>query len=178
MVGSGSGLRARSGRSQIGCIPCALKDAAQPFDEARCHECHWDGQTKPPEAEAEALRNQSAEAAGDLCKRVAQETIRKILETSGEPRIQTLLDMVTASRVSELAKVLTPEMVAQLREILASANVVTRTLALANLVEDYGVLEEDQIDDLLKRLRERLRKQFDEAKRSTESRKRIRFMLQ
>ena len=80
-----------------------------------------------------------AEAAGDLCKRVAQETIRKILETSGEPRIQTLLDMVTASRISELAKVLTPEMVAQLREILASANVEIRTLALADLVEDYGV---------------------------------------
>jgi hypothetical protein len=158
--------------------PCALKDAAQPFDGARCHLCHWDGQTKPPEAEAQELRQRVAEAAGDLCKRVAQETIRKILESSAEPRVQTLLDMVAASRVAELARVLTPEMVVRLREVLASANVEVRSLTLAELVEDFGVLDEEQIDDLLKRLRDRLRKQFDEAKRSTDARKRIRFMLQ
>jgi hypothetical protein len=32
------------------------------------------------------------------------------------------------------------------------------------LIEGYGVLVEEQLDDLLKRLRERLLKQFDDAK--------------
>ena len=158
--------------------PCALKDATQPFDDALCPECHWDGQAKPPVDEAEAIRKRVADAAHDLCKRVAQEAIRKILESSGETTVQILLDMVTASRISELARVLTPEMVTRVREILASANVEIRSLALTDLIEGYGVLEEGQIDDLLKRLRERLRQRFDEAKLSTEGKKRIRFMLQ
>ncbi len=158
--------------------PCALKDAANAFDDARCPTCHWDRSTKPPEGEAESLRKRVGEAAQDLCKRVAQEAIRKILESSGETSVRTLLDMVTASRVSELAKVLTPVMVNRIREILASANVEIRSLALNDLIEGYGVLEEEQVNDLLKRLRERLLKQFDEAKLSTEGKKRIRFMLQ
>ena len=86
--------------------------------------------------------------------------------------------MVTASRISELARVLTPEMVNRVRLILASANIEIRSLALADLIEGFEGLEEEQIGDLLKRLAERLREQFDEAKRSTEGKKRIRFMLQ
>jgi len=89
-----------------------------------------------------------------------------------------LLDMVTASRISELARVLTPEMVNRVRLILASANIEIRSLALADLIEGFEGLEEEQIGDLLKRLAERLREQFDVAKRSTEGKKRIRFMLQ
>ena len=89
-----------------------------------------------------------------------------------------MLDMVTASRISELARVLTPEMVNRVRLILASANIEIRSLALADLIEGFEGLEEEQIGDLLKRLAERLREQFDEAKRSTEGKKRIRFMLQ
>jgi hypothetical protein len=158
--------------------PCALKDASHAFEDARCPDCKWDGQTRPPEAEAQMLREKVAETAGDLRKRVSQEAIRKILESSGEKSVQTLLDRVTAARIPELAKILTPEMVARVRKILAAANVEVRSLALTDLIEGYAVLEEEQIDDLLKRLRERLRKQFDEAKRSTEGRKRIRFMLQ
>ena len=86
--------------------------------------------------------------------------------------------MVTASRISELARVLTPEMVNRVRLVLASANIEIRSLALADLIEGFEGLEEEQIGDLLKRLAERLREQFDEAKRSTEGKKRIRFMLQ
>jgi len=86
--------------------------------------------------------------------------------------------MVTASRISELARVLTPEMVNRVRLILASANIEIRSLALADLIEGFEGLEEEQIGDLLKRLAERLREQFDVAKRSTEGKKRIRFMLQ
>ena len=158
--------------------PCALKDSPKAFEDARCPICHWDGQAKPPEAEAEAIRQRVTEAADLLCKRVAQEAIRKILENSGEPSIQTLLDMVTASRISELARVLTPEMVNRVRLVMASANIEIRSLALADLIEGFEGLEEERIGDLLKRLAERLREQFDEAKRSTEGKKRIRFMLQ
>ena len=58
--------------------------APQPFDDARCPTCRWDGRTKPPEADAEALGKRVDELAEDLRKRVAQEAIRKILESSGD----------------------------------------------------------------------------------------------
>ena len=158
--------------------PCALKDSPKAFEDARCPIATGTVRRNHREAEAEAIRQRVTEAADLLCKRVAQEAIRKILENSGEPSIQTLLDMVTASRISELARVLTPEMVNRVRLILASANIEIRSLALADLIEGFEGLEEEQIGDLLKRLAERLREQFDEAKRSTEGKKRIRFMLQ
>ena len=69
-------------------------------------------------------------------------------------------------------------MVNRVRLVLALANIEIRSLALADLIEGFEGLEEEQIGDLLKRLAERLREQFDEAKRSTEGKKRIRFMLQ
>ena len=96
---------------------------AESLRRRRCPHLHWDGQAKPPEAEAEAIRQRVTEAADLLCKRVAQEAIRKILENSGEPSIQTLLDIVTASKISELARVLTPEMVNRVRLVMASASV-------------------------------------------------------
>ena len=51
--------------------------------------------------------------------------------------------------------------VAQMKGILAAANVEHRDLPLAHLVEDWNVLDEDRVDDFLKRLRERLKDEFE-----------------
>ena len=61
--------------------------------------------------------------------------------------------MITASRIEDLARVLTPEMVAKVKEILAAANIEHRDLALVPLLEDFTAIEEEHVDDFLKRLR-------------------------
>ena len=117
------------------------------------------------------------QAADDLCKRVAQEAIRKVLEESGEASIRTLLEMIAASRIEDLARVLTADAVARMKGILAAANIEHRELSVTTLLEDLNTLEADGVDEFLSRLRERLRKAFDKAQRETESKKRIRFFL-
>jgi hypothetical protein len=157
--------------------PCALKDTCTVDEKPRCNVCGWDGATLPPEGEAKHLIDRVTEAAKELCKRVAQEASRKVLESSGETGIRALLDMITAAQVEELAKVLTPDMVGKLKAILAAANVEHRDLAVTAVLEDFTVLEEDRLDDFLKRLRAQLQAAFDQAKRETEGKKRIRFFL-
>ncbi len=157
--------------------PCALKDNCPVDDRPRCPACNWDGQALVPQAGANELIGRVQEAASELCKRVAQEAIRKVLEASGQPTIHTLLEMIAAARVEELARVLTPDAVAQMKAVLAAANVEHRDLPLAPLLEDWSVLDEDRVEDFLKRLRERLRGEFDKARRETEGKKRVRFFL-
>jgi hypothetical protein len=146
-------------------------------EKPRCGVCQWDGQTPPPEEQAAGLQARVAAASKELCRRVAQGTIRKILEQSGQAGIQTLLDMITAARIEELARVLTPDMVASLKGVLAAANVEHRDLPLANMLEELTVLEEDRLDEFLKKLRERLLAAFDRAKRETGGKKQVRFFL-
>lgn len=157
--------------------PCALKDACQVEEKPRCGACHWDGKTVAPVDEVKALASRIECASRVLCKRVTQEAIRKILEQSAEPTVKTLLDMITASQIEELAAVLTPDMVNRIKGILAAANIEHRDLAISGLLEDVLAVEEDQVDDLLKRLRQRLLAAFDQAKKDTAGKKRIRFML-
>jgi hypothetical protein len=157
--------------------PCALKNQARVDEKPRCSVCNWDGQTTAPEESAAELKHRVVDASKELCRRVAQGAIRKILEQSGETNIRTLLDMITASKIEEPAKLLTPDMVAQLKGILAAANVEHRDLTLAGLLEEFTVLEEDRVDEFLKKLRERLLSSFDKAKKETEGKKRVRFFL-
>jgi hypothetical protein len=157
--------------------PCALKDNCPVDDRPRCPACGWDGQVPVPQAEAQVLIERVRDAAAELCKRVAQEAIRKVLQASGQPTIHTLLEMITAARVEELARVLTPDAVAQMKGVLAAANVEHRDLSLAQLLDDWNVLDEERVDDFLKRLRERLRAEFDKARRETAGKKRVRFFL-
>ncbi|MGA2262351.1 MAG: hypothetical protein ABSH28_13060, partial [Acidobacteriota bacterium] len=157
--------------------PCALKDACQVDDKPRCAVCRWDGKTAAPDEAVRALLARVDSASSELCKRVTQEAIRKILEESGEPTVKTLLEMITASRIAELAMVLTPEMIERIKGVLAAANIEHRDLAVSTLLEDTLALEEDQVEDLLKRLRQRLLAAFDQAKKDTAGKKRIRFLL-
>jgi transcriptional regulator of heat shock response len=85
--------------------------------------------------------------------------------------------MITASRIAELAMVLTPEMIERIKGVLAASNIEHRDLAVSTLLEDTLALEEDQVEDLLKRLRQRLLAAFDQAKKDTAGKKRIRFLL-
>jgi hypothetical protein len=157
--------------------PCPLKDTCRVDEKPRCNGCRWDGATVPPAGEVEQRVQEVTGAAGELCKRVAQEAIRKVLEATGQPDVRTLLDMITAAQVEQLAPVLTPDMVAKLKEILVAANVEHRDLEMAGILEGFTVVEEDRLDDFLKRLREQLKAAFDRAKRETEGKKRIRFFL-
>lgn len=157
--------------------PCALKDSTKVVDRPRCAACDWDGTEAAPREQSDVLARRVSEASGELCKRVAQEAVRKVLEASAEPGIGTLIDMASAAHVADLARALTPEMVERVKGILAAANVEHRDLGLAELVDDFGVLEEDRLDDFLKTLRERLRQRFDAAKQETEGKKRVRFIL-
>jgi hypothetical protein len=157
--------------------PCALKDTCRVEEKPRCNVCHWDGTAVPPAGEVEHVMRRVTEAADELCKRVAQEAIRKVLEASGQANVRTLLDMITASQVADLARLLTPDTVQTLKGILAAANVEHRDLPVTGVLGDFTVLEEDRVDDFLGRLRERLLAAFDQAKRETEGKKRIRFFL-
>jgi hypothetical protein len=173
----GANLSSEAEALRLHVRPCALKDSTKVFDQPRCITCDWDGTEVAPRDQAEALARRVSEASSELCKRVAQEAVRKVLEASEEPGIGTFIEMATVARVADLARVLTPDMVEQVKGILAAANVEHRDLGLAELVEDFAVLEEDRLDDFLKKLRERLRQQFDAAKRETEGKKRVRFIL-
>jgi hypothetical protein len=174
-VGARLGDAARALRDRV--RPCALKDTCRVEERPRCTVCRWDGAALPPAGEVEQLVRGVTEAAGELCKRVAQEAIRKVLESSGQPDVRTLLDMITAAQVEQLARVLTPDMVTKLKEILAAANVEHRDLDVAGVLEGFTVLEEDQLDAFLKRLRQQLQAAFDRARRETEGKKRVRFFL-
>jgi len=157
--------------------PCALKDDCRVDERPRCDACRWGGEGTPPRDEAQRLATRVADASGELCKRVAQDAVRNIFDASGSADIRTLLDMITASRIEDLVRVLTPDLVEQLKGLLAAANVEHRELRVGGLIEDFVAVEEDQIDALLGRLRERLRQEFDKAKRETAGKKRIRFLL-
>lgn len=64
-----------------------------------------------------------------------------------------------------------------MKGILAAANMEHRDLAVVELLEDFTAIEEDQLEDFLKRLRHKLQAAFAKAKKETEGRKRIRFFL-
>lgn len=157
--------------------PCALRDSCNVDEKPRCGNCQWDGHTTPPQEEVDDLVRRVEAASSELCRRIAQEAIRKILEQSGEPSMKTLLDMITASKIEDLAKMLTPDMVGRIKEILAAANIEHRELVLTSLIEEVTAIEEGQLDELLKRLRQRLLAAFDKAKTETGGKKRIRFLL-
>lgn len=157
--------------------PCALKDNAAVEEQPRCAGCGWDGQATPPADQVADLTKRATTAADDLCRRVAQGAIRKILESSGKPDVKTLLEMITAARIKDLARVLTPDMIGQIKGLLAAANLEHRDLVMGELLEGLTNLEEDQIDEFVKKLRERLLKAFDSAKKQTQGKKRIRFFL-
>ncbi|HUY35482.1 MAG TPA: hypothetical protein VMV69_22255 [Pirellulales bacterium] len=91
--------------------PCALKDDCRVDAQPRCNTCRWDGEGTPPRDEAQRLATRVADASGELCKRVAQDAVRKIFDAGGRADVRTLLDMITASRIEDLVRVLTPEMV-------------------------------------------------------------------
>jgi hypothetical protein len=144
-IGANLSSEAQALRSRV--RPCALKDSTKVVDQPRCVACDWDGTEAAPREQAEALARRVTEASGDLCKRVAQEAVRKVLEASEEPGIGTLIDMATVAQVTDLAHALTPDMVERVKGILAAANVEHWDLGLAELVKQVkgGRGEEDVV---------------------------------
>jgi hypothetical protein len=157
--------------------PCSAKDDAKVDECPVCSLCQWNGTIAPPNDVVDSLIVAIDETIKHLTLRVARGTVRKLLEDNPEGGVKTLLDIILASQTDKLPVVLTTEVVERIREILRDANLESRELPIRDLLGDLVAVEEDDIDVLMRRIEDRLRSAFKQAKADTDGKMRIRFNL-
>jgi hypothetical protein len=156
--------------------PCLIKEVSID-DSPLCGGCRWNGSPFSSKEEAQSLVKRIEDVSAELLRRVAEGTVRKILEESKEGNVKVLLDIIIASQAERVPDVLTPEVIEKVKGILQDANIEHRDLAVMSLIEDFTAIEEGQIDQFLNKLRDNLKAAFGKAKAETKGKKRIRFFL-
>jgi len=94
-----------------------------------------------------------------------------IAEDKGN-KLDKLIKAIQATKLDSFVTSLTDELLDHLRKCIVKANIVTEIVpVLSRAVEQFSVVDEENLDDFLKAIRTELEKAIKEAKRKNPGKK-------
>lgn len=176
----GEDLEERFAQLQQGLEPCAVTDYLQVTVDAApvCETCKREMTYNPPVQLVEKLNRDLDQALIEQQRRLASETIRRVLERGQGDALGQFLQVIQAANLTALVNVLDADIVKIIRELLRQEQIVTvESPAISSLMRKYSSLEEKDIPQAVEDFRELLQKAFEEARRSHPGKKTIRINL-
>ncbi len=176
----GENLENRYAELLQGLEPCSITNYQEVNVETTpvCAFCKREmGYTAPVQAMEEFSRDLN-QALMDQQRRLASETIRRVLEHGKGDALSQFLQVIQAANLTALVDVLDEKIVSIIRKLLRQEQIVTvESEAVGSLLKKYGSLEETDIPEVLEEFRKLLLKAFKEAQRSNPGKKNIRINL-
>jgi len=163
-----------------GLEPCAVTDYLQVTVDAHpvCSECHREMTYTAPVNDVENFLRDLDQALFDQQRRLASETIRRVLERGQGDALGQFLQVIQAANLTALVNVLDANIVKIIRTLLRQEQIVTlESPAISSLLRKYGSLEEKDIPQVIEEFRKLLQKAFDEARQRNPDKKTIRINL-
>ncbi len=108
--------------------------------------------------------------------RLAEMVTTPILDLDEEKKLGELMKIVRSNDALGFAKVLTDSMVEYLMRLSEEANIETILVSLSKFAQEYALVEEDRLEEVVKAFRDMLSKEVEEAKKG-KPRKKIRIAL-
>ncbi len=147
-------------------VPCA--ETRRAADAARCPVCRIALDDAPPAAAAAGAGARVRRALQGQQRRLARETVGRLLAERGGDRIGRFLRVVQASDVGALTSALDERLTAFLRDLLADAPArVELAPVLAAVAERFGEVGADDIDTVVAALRDALKVALEPAAADT-----------
>lgn len=151
-----------------GSSPCAAHDGvseavpALPF----CRVCELRVGVPSPNVAAHKVVDALDAALRVQLRRLSSETVRRVLATSAWPRLERFLAMLQASDTSSLVMVLDADLTDFLRSLLAEELALpTNVPLLAQLREQFEVVEEEQVQEVVHAFERLLYQALEQARR-------------
>jgi len=163
-----------------GLEPCSVTDYLQVTVDASpiCAVCQREMTYTTPVQVVEKLNRDLNQALVDQQRRLASETIRRVLERGQGDALGQFLQVIQAANLTALVSVLDANIVKIIRDLLRQEQIVTiESQAVGSLLRKYGSLEEKDIPQVIEEFRGLLQKAFDEARQKNPGKKTIRINL-
>jgi len=163
-----------------GLEPCPVSEYLRvTVDTApECTECHREMTYKAPVHDVENFIRDLNQALLEQQRRLASETIRRVLERGQGDALGQFLQVIQAANLTALVNVLDADIVKIIRNLLRQEQIVTiESPAVDSLLRKYGSLEEKDIPQVVDEFRGLLQKAFDEARKKNPGKKTIRINL-
>jgi hypothetical protein len=163
-----------------GLDPCTVTNYLQVTVDASpvCAVCQREmTYTSPTQAVEKFIRDLN-QALVDQQRRLASETIRRVLERGQGDALGQFLQVIQAANLTALVNVLDANIVRIIRDLLRQEQIVTvESKAIGSLLRKYSSLEEKDIPQVVEEFRDLLQKAFAEARRNNSGKKTIRINL-
>ncbi len=143
-----------------------------------CAYCKREITCTAPEQAMEEFKSDLNQALLDQQRRLASETIRRVLERGKGDTLGQFLQVIHAANLTSLVSVLDEKIIDMIRKLLLQEQIVTvESGAVNSLLERYSSLEENDIPEVVDEFRKLLQKAFKEAQKSHPGKKNIRINL-
>ncbi len=163
-----------------GLEPCNVTDYLQVTVDAApvCSACQREMTYTPPVQVVEKFNRDLKQALMDQQRRLASETIRRVLERGQGDALGQFLQVIQAANMTALVNVLDANIVRIIRDLLHQEQIVTvESQALSSLLRKYSSLEEKDIPQAVEAFQALLQRAFEEARRNNPGKKTIRINL-
>jgi hypothetical protein len=163
-----------------GLEPCAETDYSQVKVDSSpvCAICQRKMTYSTPTQLVEKFNRDLNQALVDQQRRLASETIRRVLEQGQGDALGKFLKVIQASNMAALVNILDTNIVKVIRELLHQEQIVTlESHAVGSLLQKYNSFEEKDIPRVVDEFRGLLQKAFEEARRNNPGKKTIRINL-
>ncbi|MBI3952941.1 MAG: hypothetical protein HY330_00330 [Chloroflexi bacterium] len=131
---------------------------------ARCSQCGLSLASPPPSREFAEQHERLARALREQQQRLSARVIRQLLAQTGGEEVDRFVKVIQSSRLDPLAQVLDDRVVAFIKELLAAERrVEVSSPVLQELARRFGVVDEDQVDEVVQALAALLREGFAQA---------------
>ena len=176
----GKDLEKRYTELRQGLDPCTVTDYLQVTVDASpvCTDCQREMTYTAPVQAVEKFNRNLNQALVDQQRRLASETIRRVLERGKGDALGQFLQVIQAANLTALVNVMDEKIVRVIRKLLHQEQIVTvESEAVGSLLQKYSSLEETDIPEVVEEFRKLLLKAFKEAQRSNPGKKNIRINL-
>lgn len=163
-----------------GVDPCSIRDYLQVTVESSpvCTACQREMTYTPPNQAVEQFNRELHLALIDQQRRLASETIRRVLERGKGDVLVQFLQVIQAANLTALVNVLDENVVRIIRELLRQEQIVTLDSEVLNALQrKYSSLEEKDISLVVDEFRNLLLQAFEEARKKNPGKKNIRLNL-
>ena len=163
-----------------GLEPCTVTDYLLVTMDAApvCDECHRKLTYTAPIQDVENFKRDLNQALTDQQRRLASETIRRVLERDQGDALGQFLQVIQAANLTALVNVLDANIVKIIRDLLRQEQIVTlESHAIGSLLRKYSSLEEKDIPQVVEEFRGLLQKAFNDARQRNPAKKTIRINL-
>ena len=131
-----------------------------------------------PDQEVEKLIRDLKQALIGQQRRLASETIHRVLERGKGDSLSQFLEIIQASNLAALVNILDERIIKVVRDLLKQEQIITiESHAVTSVLQKYSSVEERDIPKVVEEFRSLLQKSFEEAKAKNPGKKNIRINL-